>query len=481
MASVALDGWQYRLSRDESPGDLAIGPLWLSVGSGLPVIRVTDSAGLSVGILLGFPIDLARQYLISDAWQAPVQSDVDPDAFSRDMLRGLGGRFLWIQTVGGTHRIYPDCSGQVPCVYDRVAGTAGSTAYALLDEGEYDRRFDGASFNRLGIDGEGWFPAGLTAHHGINRLLPNHYLDLHIWEVRRFWPLADLTVTDDPAATVNKIIDIVRCQFEALLGGPKRLALALTAGHETRMLLACARPYLKDIDFVTVSGGDRHEVDTVLARHIARDLGLNHITLPRIMATKEQRERFIFHGGHCNADTNSWFHPSVWPIAKTHNFVGGLGGEVARAFLWSKKSQVNTKLTASILIGRLGLPETEQLITSFNSWLNEMPPCEVGQALDLVYLEHRMGPWYGAQFCCDPTLVRLAPLLTFDVIELMLRLPQDWKLTDRLGHAIIEKLWPELERYPYNSLGRWKDMMVKVQRVVADPRIVLKKLRKLRS
>ena len=484
MKQSALDPWQYRLSPVAVPGAQALGAFWLETGPDLPVIPVTDAQGASVGILLGFPIDLAKECMVSTDWLAPIalaaDADADADAFAHAVLMALGGRFLWICTAAGLARIYPDCSAQVSCVYDPAAQMAGSTAFALLDDAEYDARFDKALFDRLGVDGEGWFPAGLTAHRGLTRLLPNHYLDLNHWQTRRFWPIAPLETTQNPSETVDQIIAIVQAQIKALLGGPKKLAFALTAGHETRMLLACARAYLKDIDFVTVTGGDRHEVDTVMARCIAKDQGLNHITLPRLTATEDQRTLFIRRGGHCNADTNSHFHPSVWPIANSHSFAGGVGGEVARAFFWRPTDAKETTLTSATMISRFGLSAVGPLTIAVDHWLSEIPPLDMGHSLDLAYLEHRDGAWYAAQFCCDPTLVRLAPLLTFQTVALMISLPPDWKRRDQLGHAIIARLWPELAQYPFNSLGRWKDLMVKALRLVNNPRLLIKKLRKMR-
>ena len=133
------------------------------------------------------------------------------------------------------------------------------------------------------------------------------------------------------------------------------------------------------------------------------------------------------------------------------------------------------------MIGRFGLRTTGPLEVALDSWNTDLALNDMRHKLDIAYLEHRDGAWYAAQFCCDPTLLRIAPLLTLRAVELMVTLPQDWKLTNKLGHAMVQRLWPELARYPYNSLGRWKDTMVKLQRVIADPRIVLKKLRKLRS
>jgi hypothetical protein len=275
------------------------------------------------------------------------------------------------------------------------------------------------------------------------------------------------------------MVTLIRSQMKAVIDSPKRLGLALTAGHETRLLLACARPMLADIEMITVVGEDRHTTDTVTARRIVRDFGLRHIELPRKSATEEQRQRFIRRGAHCNADTNSTFHPSVWPVADTHVFMGGLGGEVGRAFFWRSGDRPDTKITADQLLGRFGLPATPEISERLQHWLDTLPPMDTYGMLDQAYLEHRNGPWYAVQFCADPTLNRQAPIFTMRGVELMLSLPPDWKRSSRLGHEIILRLWPELLKYPFNTLGPWRDVVVKFQRVAQNPRLVIKKLRKM--
>ena len=42
----------------------------------------------------------------------------------------------------------------------------------LMDAAEYDRRFDAERHARLGIEGLGWVPGGLTVHDRVQRLLP---------------------------------------------------------------------------------------------------------------------------------------------------------------------------------------------------------------------------------------------------------------------------------------------------------------------
>lgn len=480
MADPQLDAWQYRIGRTEVSGARQLGDRWLEVGEGLPCVAVTDRDGRPAGVILGFAIDIPARRMLAEMWRAPFALGAEPDAFVIDSQRVLGGQFLWILPVDGRVLVYPNCSAQVPCVYDTETGRAGSTAHALFDDATYERRFDRALYDHLGVDGEGWFPAGLTAHKGLERLLPGHCLDLDAGSFRRFWPLAEVRQAADPDAVVTEMIALIRGQMEAVIASPLRLGQALTGGHETRMLLSCARPYIGGIDVVTVVGEDRHTMDTTLARRIVRDMGLTHIELPRLNGTDAQRDLFIRRGGHCNGDTNARFHPSVWPIAHSHYFVGGLGGEVGRAFLWRPSDTPETPITAEVLMARFGLPPTPVIAERLAAWLRGLPPMSAYGILDLAYLEHRMGPWYAVQFCSDPTLVRLAPIFTWRGTELMLSLPPDWKRESRLGHEIIRRQWPELLAYPFNSLGRFRDTMIKIQKVAKSPRLIMKKLRKLR-
>lgn len=481
MNSAELDKWQYSLAEQRQPGGIPLGRFWLRVGPGIGAFPLIDTQGRSVGMLLGFPIDLAARRMLDGPWQAPGVLGADRDGFVHQTLWALGGRFLLMFTGGGDEvRIYPDCTAQVPCVWDGAARIAASTAHAFLDDADYDARLDRPLLAKLGVEGEGWLPAGLTAHRGVTRLLPGHYLDMATFTAHRFWPTGPVPMTTDTDAVIDETVSLLQAQLEAVIHSTKRLALGLTAGNETRVLLACARPFLDRIDTVTVVGQDRHTTDTVIARRIARDFGIRHLELPRREATQAQYQQFVRRGGHCNADSNAHFHTSVWPIAESHIFIGGIGGEVGRGFFWRPADRSDTPVTAYSLASRLGLVQTPELTGALDHWIAGLPPVDTFGVLDLAYLENRMGPWYAVQLCCDPTLLRIAPLFTFRGCELMLSLPPDWKRDSRLGREIIRKLWPELLRYPFNSLGAWRDALVKLQKIVKNPNLVVKKLRKLR-
>lgn len=462
-----LPRWQYRIVADGT----------LETGAGLDVVALQDAAGLPVGTLIGFPIDLAaRQRLTQGTHRVDVSLGCDVDAFADTVFETLAGRFLWLFKTDEIARIYLDASGQVPCVFDPIQGVAGSSAHVLLDEDGYEARFDAVLHARLGVDGLGWIPGGLTAHDGVQRLLPNHFLDLSDFAVRRHWPMAPVG-QGVPEVEVAALIGTVQAQMTALVAGNHKIAQALTAGRETRMLLACARPLIGDIDFVTMDAGRGH-VDNVLAGQIARAEGLTHMILPLRMASDAQRRDYLRRNGDCIADANARSFPSVAPLAQSHVFVGGAGGEVGRGFFWRPGDTAQTSLDGAALMGRFGLPAEPRVIAALDAWIAGLEGRSTFDILDLAYLEHRMGPWGGAQFPSDPTLVRFAPLITRPGVRAMMRLPQDWKRGEGMSDAVIKAGWPELMRFAFNTLGPLRDGLAKLRKALCDPGIILRKLRK---
>jgi hypothetical protein len=479
--NATLEPWQYKLEVGSIPGAHLFGGFSLSFGPDVHLIPLEDSQGVKVGAIFGFAIDLESKTALRKPHRLSFARGTDPDAFAEKVLRAIAGRFVWFFITDDIARIYLDCAGLVPCVYDPKLKIAGTTAAVLFDEETYQARFDHYIYDRFRVGVDGFMAAGRTAHQGLIRLLPNHYLDLKSWAPKRHWSVSMSEPVGNPREAIAEIISIVRDQIEALLGSDLRVAQALTAGHETRMLLGIAKPFIKDIDFVTVVGSDRHAVDSIMASRIAKSEGLNHRKLQRVTASEEARQVFIRRGGNCVVDSNSYYAPSVAPIADTHNFVGGLGGELARAFFWHDQDSAASEITPQRLLNRFGQPYEKQMHAPLQQWLDDLPEDNALDILDMAYVEHRMGPWSGGQFCNDPTLVRYAPLFTRRCSELMLGLPDDWKRHERMSSEAVSQTWPELADYPYNFVSNWHSFSAKAHRVIADPWVILRRLRKMRK
>ena len=477
MTLPELDPWQYTLSLAPQPDGIDVGGAWLRVGADMEVVALRCAAGREVGYVLGFPLDLTAGAYLSETHQLPFAAEGDVDDFAEKVLLHLGGRYVWISSYSGSVRVYTDCAGQVPCVFDPEMQLVASTAHAMFDDATYAARRDVALFDKLDVKRQGWFPGGLTGHKGVARVLPNHHLDLGTWTVARHWPRKPIGVAPDPQANVKEIIERVRVQHEALRATDRPIVQALTAGRETRMLLACARPFAPDLELMTVVAGDRHATDSIMARRIAAGEGLSHMEVPRVQASAAARDLFIRRGGHCLTDSNADFHPSVAPLAGKYHFVGGQGGETGRGFFWRAGDTDDMELTAEGLQARFGMASDPAVIEALEAWLGSLKGFGALEILDLAYIEQRLGPWFGVQFCSDPTLVRFAPLCTYRISELMIGLPADWKRNEGMCEAVIKETWPELLRYPFNSLGKLRDTLIKLSRAVSDPGLVIRKIR----
>lgn len=471
-----------------APRQFVITPEGVSTGgetrvaahSDIGAFDVLDASGFRIGLLIGFPIDLHERRVVSGPLRLEHEIISGVDTTANIIIERLGGRFLLLLIMSGEVRIYPDCAAQVPCVYSAEKGVAGSTADAILSDEEYDALFRHDLFKALDVDNDGWFPGGLTAHEGVERLLPNHFLDLQNWSHRRYWPLGNVERTETPKQSIEEISKIIRVQLEALLKEPRKVAQALTAGHETRAMLACARPYLGSIELVTLEGENPRADDTVISKRIARDLGLRHRMLPKIVADEATVACYMRRGGHCVGGPNRLIHPSLSPLKSTHVFVGGASGEIGRAFFWHSSDDPKTPLDGVGLLNRMGLPASSELEDRLTKWCQALPMQDCLIALDLAYLEHRVAPWGGAQMFSDPTVIRHNPIGTTHTIKLMLQLPDDWKRQSMLTRELVRSNWPELLSYPFNSQGFVRDVLKIILRAVRRPQLIVRKLRKIR-
>jgi hypothetical protein len=478
-----LDRWQFRLhlgryGAQVPDGAIRSGRVIAEVGEGMPVRRLFDVDGRRVGLLLGFPIDLSGWATPTGDLQLPFPTMRDPDEVAERMLAALAGRFALVLTGEGAAHVYLDAFGQVPVVYDPSLGIAASSAHALFGDDDYEDRFNRATFATLRVAEDGWYPSGLTAHRGLKRLLPNHCLDLATFATHRHWPRKPVAESGNPREVVGEIIRLVQAQLEILSRDEgRRLALALTAGKESRMLLACARHMLPAIDVMTINFA-HSRTDMVVAEKICADMGIPHLVLEPVFADQEEEARYVRRNGHCMAGVNARGHPTLRAIADTHHFIGGAGGGVAKPFLLRQNDPVSGEISATDLIHRLGLPATDELVEATAGWIANSRCATLAEMLDLAYIELRMGPWSSAQAYSDPWLVRFAPLGTRRMVELMMSLPASWRMGGRLSDEIVRREWPELGGYPVNSLGFWKDTLTTVRRAINDPHLVIKKLRK---
>jgi hypothetical protein len=441
--------------------------------AGAPVTPILDGQGQRIGLLIGTAIDYETGSVLSQ----PFKLERLDDAAIEAGLYRLGGSWLCIMAGGGIERIYLDANGTLSLVYDPQTRAAASTAGLLLDDGAYTTRFERELHAALDVPGEGWFPSGLTAHRGIKRLLCNHYLDLATFQTARHWPVQDFAHTGSTDESAHRVAEIVRKQAEALLERGK-VVVALTGGNETRFLLAAYKPLIKDLTFVTVAAPSTAR-DVVLAKALAERFGLRHTLLPLQEATVAEQAAWAYATGHCVTGPNMASHPTIRPLRDGYDyFLGGLGGEIGRAFFWRATDTSDMPLTVADLVPRFGMPQSDAVTEATADWLWGVQGYNALTQLDLAYMELRMSAWSAAQTYAQSFVNHLHPLITREIYTHMLNLPPEAKRGNLLIKSAIAQSWPELAEIPINRYGDYRDLMHAAMSAT-DPKRVAKKLRKM--
>jgi hypothetical protein len=361
----------------------------------------------------------------------------------------MGGRHVAVVDGGDGPRLHLDAGGTLSAVYDPRSRRAGSTPAAILGE-EYDARYDAALAAAVGMpDQDHWYPAGLTAHRGVERLLPNHCLDLTTWRPVRTWPGGGPPAPRHPEDAVAEIAAVARDALRAVADARGGL-LSVTAGRDSRLLLACARDALDRFELFTFSSGE-HSVDVHVARRLARRAGIAVRELRTVAPTPAQDEAWLRRTGHCVGGTIREIHPTLAELPPERVVMPGMAGEVARAYFWRAGDERAGRVEAADLVERLHLPLHERFVDAVAAWLAPLEGLPVPFVLDLAYVELRLGCWSGPQsYGSDAYGDTLVPLAHREIFEAMLALPEDYRRAEQLAVDVCREAWPELLELPFN-------------------------------
>jgi hypothetical protein len=304
----------------------------LATDPGLPTIDLLTKDGSLVGWLLGYPIS-ENSELLSDAVQVPFDRPdvVKGDAFE-DYLYKHGGRFACILVAETIHHLYLDAGGTLACVYATNSRVVGSTNTLVrwTVQGQYPERE--APLGTLDRKMR-FYPVGLTADPDIRRLLPNHYLDLQEWRAIRHWLATPperasnkgaLDHVETIAKQLKKHVEAVTKRHHTYMG--------LTAGRDTRMILACCRPFVHNMTFYTFHHQDSPKESAVhdlsVSREIAKRLRLSLKVLPIVPPTEDIKREYLARIGYAGywGKSRTWYYACGQYLDSDNAFLTGFGG-----------------------------------------------------------------------------------------------------------------------------------------------------------
>lgn len=467
LAQVEPPGWgQFVLGPRPAPRlpnwthHAAAGNLWLSAHPGLNVVTV--GAGDRTLTLIGFLLD-------------PGDPAADDRAILRRLLsacqaRGaliaatetLGGRWILIGAFGGEHFLITDALGLRQVLHTEPGAAEG--VWALSQPG--------LALHTLGLRlGEGaaefldsyamrsrpeyrW-PAAGTPVAGLRRLLPNHVLDLHSGEATRYWPHGVLPQLSPPEARARlagmlpALIRAAASRFE--------LALSITAGLDSRLVLAAARAVRDRLCYLTVRQGkmaDEHPDVVIPARLLAR-LGLEHEvirargTMSPEFSLAFKRHAFLAHD-HYGPDAEAILRR----YGRRKVALTGSGAEVGRCSFRDQHPLSRWRRLRAADLARLqGMPHPFAL-RWFDDWLADAGEPGNVKLLDLFEWEQGHGNWLATTQLEFDIAWRdvFTPFNCRALLTTMLAVDERFRRRPRypLFRTLIEELWRDVLSEPIN-------------------------------
>lgn len=323
-----------------------------------------------------------------------------------------------------------------------------------------------------------------TIYKDCFHLLPNHYLDLNNHKQIRFYPLKDLPFKET-SEIVESASHILKGSMVAITNRFSTI-LALTAGWDSRVLLAASKEVSTKIEFFV----DRHGV-----------LRNNHpdIWVPERLA-KKLNIRFVVNNS--SDKLPGWF---VYLLSKNvtcarilpknqifyNNFssdeerigINGNGSEICRNYDDKFFASDFTDLSPMNLVrifGYTGQPSFA--VKELGTWLNDLGLNKIkGYNLsDMLYWEQRLGNWAAQAFSeQDIVIDEISPFNNRLLIETLMSSDRQLRSFPdyQLYRELIKKMWPKALSLPFNPKPFRERFIQKIQPLI--PSKIIEMRRKL--
>jgi hypothetical protein len=465
----------------------AVGPaLHLSAH---PALNVTQARGDGLSItLLGFILDPDAPDLSDAEIVSRMALAARPGISPVELTERFGGRWLLIIEEPDDFRIFADPSGLRQMFHTDAAATGalwaasepGILAEILgLEISPEAREFMASDFYTR--DTEHYWPWDTSPYREIRRLTPNHELSVRTGAARRFWPVKGFT-----PSTPDKAAEVVGETLRGLIMAMHArcpLAINLTAGLDSRMILAAARPVARDAVFTTAKKPDAQESDPdlVISRRLAATLGLQHRVMHAASVLREEFRGLYF-------SSNLLAHEK-WALMAQAGFdafngekvgVTGHVAEIARSYYIKIKSGLEggEAFTPELLVQAIGIGQQAIVFRAMERWLDGLGEVYNYDARDLLFWENEVGSWLAP--CQQEFLLvskeTLSPFNCRRVLEAALSVDPGLRGEPDYPffRSVIARLWPECLELPINP----KPPEALAKRVCRLGRRILNKLSK---
>ena len=457
--------------------------IWLSCCTDLQVTTAKDNSGQD-WYLLGLAIETLKEKTSPEEEIRQTNSNCVPDLYSTWV-----GRWVLV----GNGKLNLDASGLLGCFYgkDSEGQVWASSSVALLAQILFPDRAPVVDPRQLKYEvGISWYTPPRSRFEGISQLLPSQLLDLRSGEIQARPLMPEICLDRDYEDILEEIQQVLVTTLQQLAKITPNLWLGLTAGYDSRLILALSRIAGIEVKPFTRIASRMSVADMIFPPKLAKDCGYTHrfIRNPKRKPYPERNKLAKEHtAAHVSKGDAEPFLIGVRDSLKGIS-IGGHGFEVAKSFAnlpTLPKILPNAEVGAIMIAELFNEPKNSTATTGLKEWLNWVieNPQENLNWRDRFYIEQRQAGWLS----CKEQLYDLNDFFRFPILNsaylysLFLSIKEEKRFASKIQIDLINKIAPQLNRYPFNpSESDFSRLQVIISKAKKDlPKYALTKLRKI--
>ena len=303
---------------------------------------------------------------------------------------------------------------------------------------------------------EPWFPTDTSPYTGVKRLVPNHYLDINTLSQTRFWPVKKLKHYSLVEGT-RQVGNLIKGASEA---GHNRfpVAVSLTGGYDSRVVLAGCRDFAQDIEVFTMIYRHLSEKseDLLIASQIAREMNLKYHyfkcnqEIPTYFVNLYQQNTEGY-----KTDWMNLVYARYTNIPQEKVVYKGNLAEAIRCDFWPD-GIYPVEVTVQTLVEASCLGNDPFIYNALEKWMREAESLEKYnyRLLDLFALEVEAGSWQAMSHSIFGIAhEEYSPFANRKLLDISLGVHKRYRSWPKIQfeQEIVKYLWPELANFPYYS------------------------------
>lgn len=428
-----------------------------------PDLQVThvEAGGKSI-TLLGYMLDPEHVSASNARILGDLLDQLERSADAAAITARLGGRWVIVVHDGGRTLLFHDAAGLRQTYFTASPLSARDLTVCASQPGLIADRL-GLSPDPEALDyiaslgdsdfGAYYLPGDTSPYQEIRALLPNHFLDLSSGRPERYWPTHNLPAVPYAEALTESVRSL-RGFFDAAYHRHP-IAVSMTAGWDSRLILALSRHARQDTFYFTITYPYLAEDsrDAAVPAKLLRKLGLAHHLIPYPRAI-DPSFRVI-----AKRNTASLERPYCADAQALYDLVPGdrvcVTGDVAEVVKahFRFPGRPTEQVTASDLAAYCPGPSHPFALKALESWLSGARQQDAIDIGDLFCWEYMAGRWQAlirAQF--DLVHESFAPLNCRALLCTMLAAEERHRMGPefQLFRDIMERLWPDVLLMPIN-------------------------------